>query len=84
MSFSLRALHLLLLVRKFMKIAARNQNFFGSELSTVPASFGSERWLKWDGNISNYSENCQISLRALREVTLVRDHFTTDTILTQS
>ena len=49
-----------------MKIAARNQIFFGSELSTVPASFGIERRLKWDGNISNYSENCQISLHALQ------------------
>ena len=65
-----------------MKIAARNQNFFGSELSTVPASFGIERRLKWDGNISNYLENCQISLRALHEVTHVTDRFTTDTILT--
>ena len=65
-----------------MKIAARNQNFFGSPLSTVPASFGIERRLKLDGNISNYLENCQISLRALHEVTHDTDRFTTDTILT--
>ena len=37
--------------------------------------------LMWDGNISNL-ENCQISLRALHEVTHVTNHFTTDTILT--
>ena len=63
-------------------MAVRNHTFFGSELSTVPASFGIERWLKWDGNISNNSKSWQITLRALHEVTHVTDPFTTDTILT--